>query len=307
MILLGWVLLAYTAFRSVKYLIAPTSASGLTCDVPTHERSQTILLPKPPDKEHLSRTWKTLQTVFQTYPPQPLNLTLKTFRSISEFPSLEDIKNHTHVSEEDVQAARTSHVEVTKKLPSYPEHVFSGRGIVMLAGGRYSGFATTGLSMLREIGSQLPIEVWVKDQSEEKKGWCNELAKEGTACRRLSDYMNVTLLEHGYQLKISSILFSSFEQILFLDADNVPVRKPDSIFDSKAFIDSGVILWPDYWKHTGSPFLPYIVGLSDKASEMLRSDQTTESGQLVWDKKRHWKVPIYLLKLIDDASLISLL
>ncbi|KAI4216525.1 MAG: hypothetical protein LQ351_001014 [Letrouitia transgressa] len=289
-ILLGWFLLAYAVTRFTHFWTDSSSTAGLICGTPNHERSQAIPLPNPSDKENLSKIWRALQTVFDEYPPQPLNLTLKTFQSISEFPSLEDIKNHTKISKEEAQAARTAHVEVTKRLPSYPDRTFSGHGIVMLAGGRYSGFATTGLGMLREVGSKLPIEVWVKDKSEEWEGWCTELAKEGTVCRRLSDYMDVSLLEHGYQLKISSILFSSFEQLLFLDADNVPIRNPDSAFQSKAFKDSGVVLWPDYWKHTGSPLLPYIVGLSDKASEVLRNDQTAESGQLMWDKKRHWKV-----------------
>ena len=290
MILLGWVLLGFAAFRALNYLYIPSSTALLACNSPRHERSQPISLPHLPDKEQLSRTWKDLQTIFDAFPPKPLDLSLRTFKSLSDFPPLEAIKNHTNISLADAQVARTSHVEITKKLPSYPAQLYSGRGIVMLAGGRYSGFAATGLGMLREIGSKLPIEVWVKDSKEEKKGWCGDLAKEGIVCRRLSDYMDVSLLEHGYQLKISSILFSSFEQILFLDADNVPIRNPDKIFDSKSFTETGVILWPDYWTHTGAPLLPYIVGLSDRASEMLREDQTAESGQLVWDKKRHWKV-----------------
>ncbi|KAL8735305.1 MAG: hypothetical protein Q9166_000850 [cf. Caloplaca sp. 2 TL-2023] len=288
-ILLGWLLLLYAAFRVHQYLAAKPSTPVLVCETPTHEQSQHILLPKAPDKVSLSRTWKTLQAIYDAHPPQPLNLTLKTFKSVSEFPALEDIKNHTRISTGDAQASRKSHVEVTKKLLPYPDQLFSGQGIVVLAGGRYTGFATTGLGMLREVGSKLPIEVWVKNQEEENEEWCKELANEGIACRRLSDYMDTELLEHGYQLKISSILFSSFEQILFLDADNVPVRSPDVIFKSKSFTNTGVVMWPDYWKHTGAPLLPYIVGLSERASEMLREDQTVESGQLMWDKKRHWK------------------
>lgn len=290
MILLGWLLFVLAALRLFQHVAGHSSKPALICHASTHERSQHIKLPKAPDKGQLSRTWKTLQGIYDAHPPQPLNLDLKTFDSISEFPPLEAIKTHTNISATDAQVARTSHVEVTKKLVPYPSHLFSGQGIVILAGGRYTGFATTGLGMLREIGSKLPIEVWVKDQSEEREAWCIELAKEGVACRRLSDYMDTELLEHGYQLKISAILFSSFERILFLDADNVPVVNPDVIFTSKSFTDTGVVMWPDYWKHTGSPSLPYIVGLSDGPSEVLREDQTAESGQLVWDKKRHWKV-----------------
>ncbi|KAK4694418.1 alpha 1,2-mannosyltransferase, partial [Lecanoromycetidae sp. Uapishka_2] len=147
--------------------------------------------------------------------------------------------------------------------------------------------------MLREFGSTLPVEIWMKDKKEEKAGWCKDIQQDGMICRRLSDYMDVSTLQHGYQLKINSILFSSFEQILFLDADNVPVKNPDPIFEAKTFKDTGVVLWPDYWKHTGAPLLPFEVGLADEASEMLRQDQTAESGQLVWDKKRHWKVSTY--------------
>lgn len=287
-ILLGWILIVLGAFRAFRYFLSP-STPLLICQSPTHEHFQHIQLPKTPDKVLLSQTWKTLQGIYDAHPPSPLDLSLKTFASLSEYPPLDKIKTHTNISSEDAQIARQSHVEVTKKLVSYPSELFSGQGIVILAGGRYTAFATTGLGMLREIGSKLPIEVWVKDAEEEREEWCIELSKEGVACRRLSNYMDTKLLVQGYQLKISAIFFSSFEQILFLDADNVPVKNPDNIFTSKSFTDTGVVLWPDYWKHTGAPFLPYIVGLSDGPSEMLREDQTAESGQLVWDKRRHWK------------------
>ncbi|KAL8786361.1 MAG: hypothetical protein Q9213_002858 [Squamulea squamosa] len=288
-VLLGWLFLVYAVVCALQYSFPRPSKPSIKCKTPIHEQASHIKLPHPPDKEALSRTWKTLQAIYDAHPPQPLDLTLKSFKSLTEFPDIEDIKNHTQISTEHAEVSRKNHVEVTKKLLPYPDRLFSGHGIVMLAGGRYTGFATTGLGMLREVGSKLPVEIWVKDHEEENEQWCEELANEGIACRRLSDYMDTKLLEHGYQLKISSIFFSSFEQILFLDADNVPVRNPDGIFKSKAFTDTGVVLWPDYWTHTGSPQLPYVVGLSDGPSEMLRKDQTAESGQLMWDKRRHWK------------------
>ncbi|KAL8810546.1 MAG: hypothetical protein Q9200_002492 [Gallowayella weberi] len=289
LILLGWLFLLYAIFRTHQYLFAKPSTPFLFCETATHEQLHRIPLPNQPDKESLSRTWKTLQAIYEAHPPQPLDLSLKQFKSIVDFPPLEDIKNHTYISEEDARASRESHVAVTQKLLPYPGELFSGQGIVVLGGGRYTGFATTGLGMLREVGSKLPVELWVKDEKEENKEWCKELANEGIACRRLSDYMDTAMLEHGYQLKISTIFFSSFEQVLFLDADNVPVKSPDGIFKSRSFTDTGVIMWPDYWKHSGAPLLPYIIGLSDGSSEMLREDQTVESGQLMWDKKRHWK------------------
>ena len=287
-VILGWLFVAYLGLCLVRY--AMSSGPLLSCDSSRARLSRSIHLPDAPDTRVLTSTWMSLQNAFDQNKPQPLDLKLTTFKSLSQFPSLDDIQTHTELSKVDARASRNSHVQVVRALPAYPESLYSGRGIVMLAGGKYSCMAATGLGMLREIGSTLPVEVWMKDEQDEKAGWCREIVQDGMVCRLLSDYMDVSKLEHGYQLKINSILFSTFQQILFLDADNVPVRNPDGIFESSNFKDTGIILWPDYWKHTGSPLLPFEVGLSEHASEMLREDQTAESGQLVWDKKRHWKV-----------------
>ena len=240
----------------------------------------------------LSKIWKDLQIIFDAHPPQPLNLGQPKFHTGGAFPDIELIRNQTNISKSDAEATRKSHEEVTRNIPPYPQDTYTGRGIVMLAGGRYSDYASTGLGMLRELGSTLPVEVWMKDEKEEKPGWCKELEEEGMACRRMSDYMDVTFMEHGYQLKINSILLSSFEQVLFLDADNVPIRNPDGVFESKGYTITGAVLWKDYWRHSGSPILPYVLGITEEASEKLIQEQekTVESGQLIWDKKRNWKV-----------------
>ena len=292
-----WVLLFYLVLKGSQYLtftasLSPTSL--LSCDSKRDRISQAVVLPKAPNKKILGKTWQSLQNTFDQNKPQPLNLGLKTFDSLTSFPPLDAIQSHTPLERVDAEATRRSHIEVLKSIPPYPQELYKGRGIVILAGGRFSPFATTGMGMLREIGCTLPVEIWMKDKQEEKAGWCKDIKQDGMVCRRLSDYMDTSKMESGYQLKVNSILFSSFEHILFLDADNVPVNNPDAIFDARTYTDTGVILWPDYWKHSGAPFLPFEVGLSDDASEILRQDQTAESGQLVWDKKRHWKVSLRL-------------
>ena len=249
----------------------------------------TIETPAPIDQETISGIWANLEDVFKRCPPKPAELEKVPFEEQSTLPPVDVIRNHTAISEDDTRATRESHVAITKELTPYPQSLFAKKGIVMLAGGKYSGFAPTGLGMLREVGSTLPVELWMKDRGEEKHGWCQELIHEGIACRFLSDYMDVSSLNTGYQYKIFTILFSVFEQVLFLDADNIPIRNPDPIFTSEAFIETGVVLWPDYWKSTSMPELPYIIGLTDGASEILRDEQTVESGQILWDKSRHWK------------------
>ena len=283
-----YLVLRFVPSSTVPNNINPTGL--LSCNSVRDQISQSIVIPKPPDKKILAKTWLSLQTAFDQNKPQPVDLHLVTFNSLTDFPSLQEIQSHTRLEKVDAEATRRSHAEVVGSIPPYPESLYRGKGIVILAGGRFSTFATTGMGMLREIGSRLPVEIWMKDKQEEKPGWCKDILQDGMVCRRLSDYMDTSKMESGYQLKVNSILFSSFEQILFLDADNVPVMKPDPIFEAPGFKETGVILWPDYWKHSGAPLLPFEVGLSEDASEILRQDQTAESGQLVWDKKRHWKV-----------------
>ena len=292
-IMLCWIFFLYLVFQGSQYLTFTPSlspASLISCNSQRDLISRAIVVPRPPNKKLLGKMWQSLQNSFDQNRPQPMDLGLRTFDSLTAFPSLDDIQSHTPLKRSDMEATRRSHIQVVKNIPPYPENLYKGRGIVILAGGRFSPFATTGMGMLREIGSSLPVEIWMKDKEEEKAGWCKDIIQDGMVCRRLSDYMDTSVLQSGYQLKINSMLFSSFEEILFLDADNVPIRKPDPIFEARTYTDTGVILWPDYWKHSGAPFLPFEVGLSDDASEILRQDQTVESGQLVWNKKRHWRV-----------------
>lgn len=290
---LCWVFVLYLVLRFSPNTNVASSfypSNLISCNSLRDRISQSIVKPRAPDPKLLAKTWQLLQTTFDQNKPQPLDLHLKTFESLTEFPSLQDIQSHTQLERVDADATRLSHIAILKSIPPYPEGVYKGKGIVILAGGKFSTFATTGMGMLREIGSKLPVEIWMKDKQEEKPGWCKDIIQDGMVCRRLSDYMDTSKMESGYQLKVSSILFSSFEEILFLDADNVPVKNPDPIFESPTYTETGVVLWPDYWKHSGAPLLPYEVGLSDDASEILREDQTAESGQLVWNKRRHWKV-----------------
>lgn len=180
---------------------------------------------------------------------------------------------------------------LVETLPDYPEEVYAGRGVVMVAGGRYSEYASTTLGMLRRSGSRLPVEMWLKDSFEEEEGWCDELAVDGINCRYLGDYLGEMMaFPNPYQYKVAAIFFSSFKEVLFLDCDNMPVVNPDTIFDSPAFQNTGMILWPDYWKSTQAPWLPYITGQKDTRSRSLPNITTVDSGQMLWDKKRHWKV-----------------
>jgi alpha 1,2-mannosyltransferase len=236
----------------------------------------------------LSEIWGGLRTLFDANVPTPSRIPHPKLGD--DFPFKDGLRDVLGLTKAEFHSTRLAHMQVRRSLPDYPSKRFKGRGIIMLAGGKYSEYAATSLGMLRSTGSQLPVEVWMKDESEEMPGWCAELEKEGMACRRLADYMDMSVLTHPYQWKVFVMLFSSFEEFIFLDADDMPIQNPDVIFSSEVYNKYGAILWPDYWPHSGSPWLPYVIGISDDNTTMLEKTRSAESGQVVWNKRKHWKV-----------------
>ncbi|NLF73509.1 MAG: hypothetical protein GX575_31110, partial [Candidatus Anammoximicrobium sp.] len=89
---------------------------------------------------------------------------------------------------------------------------------------------------------------------------------------------------NGFESKPYAIQWSRFAEVLYLDADNVPVRDPTFLFETPQYGQSGAIFWPDYhrlsreraaWRVFGN--VPY------------RDEPEVESGQIVIDKARCWR------------------
>ena len=49
----------------------------------------------------------------------------------------------------------------------------------------------------------------------------------------------------GWQLKPYAILHSCFQEVLLLDADQVPVRDPAEVFRWPQYLETGALFWPD--------------------------------------------------------------
>lgn len=165
---------------------------------------------------------------------------------------------------------------------------YQGRGIVICGGGSiYFSNAWVCINMLRRLGCKLPIQLWHlgrKEMSEQMKTLLAPLEVECVdACKTRKNFPARSL--HGWALKPYSILHSPFREILFLDADNVPVVNPEFLFDTSQFQATGAIFWPDY--HYDN---------RQKARPVWRScglrqpyEPEFESGQMVLDKQRSWQ------------------
>lgn len=227
---------------------------------------------------------------------------------------------------------KRSHFYVTRWVPQkYPKDAYSGKGIVIVGGGRYSWLTILALENLRRSGSKLPVEVMIPKEDEYEEYFCETLLpKLGAKCfvmtRRIPMLRKVSSILGGYQYKSLALITSSFEQVLLLDADNIPVRNLDKIFDSEPMKSYGMIMWPDYWRRTTHPSYYKIAGiklgdkrvrncLDDVSPSFLYStgeenpttgipmhdrsgalpELSSESGEIFIDKRSHMKTLILSL------------
>jgi alpha 1,2-mannosyltransferase len=78
------------------------------------------------------------------------------------------------------------------------------------------------------------------------------------------------------------MLFSTFEDIIFLDADAFPAHSPDDLFDVDPYKTSGLVTFPDFWWSTTSPLFFRIAGMTEPS---IRDRKTSESGILLLSKR----------------------
>jgi len=180
-------------------------------------------------------------------------------------------------------------IEQFKELaPSIP-FVKGTRGIVTTASNDALAILTSSLWMLRASGSQLPVEIWFQDEHNYETIPCEDIFPAlGAKCMFMDDYLPKDL-EHPIQMvkftfKTLALLFSSFEQVLFLDCDAFPVANPDSTFTTEPFLSAGWIMWPDYWASTASHYWYDISGLPEPD---LKERASVESGELLINKATH--------------------
>lgn len=165
------------------------------------------------------------------------------------------------------------------------------RGIVMVAGGDYIAPAMVSIRMLRRSGCVLPVELWMSSKEEYEPQLCTDILPSfDVQCRLLSDvFHNATSRQSqavaGFQYKIFALLFSSFDEVLFLDADVVAIQNPDGLFDSAPFREKGMITWPDLWATSVSPIFYLITGQTEPP--LVGERASTESGQLMVNRRTH--------------------
>lgn len=259
--------------------------------------SQAVSIPQPP-KEIVDFWYECSRVLYDNRPQtnSPISVigTASTLAPDDPDSPRQPYRDLVRLRDDNLERMRSAHDSFVKEMKPLLEKSagpFSGRGVVMVGGGEYFGPAIVGIHMLRRTGSLLPVEVFVPDEKEYETEICDGyLPKLNAKCVVLSQFQREgppTKLEIShYQLKAPALLLSSFEEVLLLDSDSIPLVNPETeMFDTEPYRSSGLITWPDFWGATESPRFWNITGKTSYPDNL--PPFSSESGQLIMNKKTH--------------------
>jgi len=167
---------------------------------------------------------------------------------------------------------------------------FGGRGLVILAGNQDTVLASKViLRQLKRLDSSIAVEMhyWDEELSEEAMRdlsamyqplFFNDLSGGHNIVRSKKDGLWI-----NYQLKTAALVNSRFAEPLLLDSDNIPLIKPEELYQSAVYQEYGTVFWPDVAR--SRPQNP-AWAITNTPCRMDEYEQ--ESGQLLVDKTRYW-------------------
>ena len=127
-----------------------------------------------------------------------------------------------------IEALKSALAAAAAADSQFPLGRFEGRGIVICAGGaRLFTCAWVCIALLRsKLGCTLPVEIWhlgPEEMGPAMRGMLDDLGAQAIDALEVAKRHQVRCLG-GWELKTFALLHSRFREVLFLDADNVPVR-----------------------------------------------------------------------------------
>jgi alpha 1,2-mannosyltransferase len=218
----------------------------------------------------------------------PRTVTFEEQNANAETAVRPDIVNMDEVDVKDLMLSHSLMVDSLKRLAPQLHYERGSKGIVIPAGGNYLGMAILSIRMLRRSNTTLPIQVFLDNWAEYDTPSCEHILPSLNArCLVLADMLALAPLLDPitkYQFKAFAILLSSFENIIFLDADAFPTRNPEFLLDTEPFLSSGLVTWPDFWMPTSSHYFYKIAGLEVPPLALRRC---SESGIILYSKRLH--------------------
>ncbi|RLN96878.1 hypothetical protein BBJ28_00024569 [Nothophytophthora sp. Chile5] len=145
------------------------------------------------------------------------------------------------------------------------------------------------IRLLRSYNCTLPVELWYL----EREMGASPLASYRVLQSLVHDFGPISLrgikeeIVTGFNSKVFALAHSALDQVLFLDADNTPVKDPTYLFTTPEFLAQGTIFWPDFWHPVNTIFN---VNAESLVWELVGTPFVDmfeqESGQLLIDRRR---------------------
>lgn len=200
--------------------------------------------------------------------------------------------------DDDAKELATAHSwfveQITRTDFPKPHYIPGSQGIVTTAGGHYLPEVIVAIRMLRRTGSTLPVDVFFGSPDEAEPELCEKvLASLGARCHTISELVDTREgnLPHRqtiskYQLKVFALLLSDFDDMLWMDTDEISLQDPAEFFKAEPFSSTGLVLWPDYWTNTASPLFFRTANITGDRIPSVADRASSETGQLLMSKSR---------------------
>ncbi|OQS02749.1 hypothetical protein THRCLA_04913 [Thraustotheca clavata] len=154
------------------------------------------------------------------------DFTCEMARDFSEFALLAKHYQHTPMA-------------TSLTLPTAQEHPPT-YAILMIVYDKVLPSAYAAIRVLRDHGCTLPIEMWYRP---------DEMSVDVPLIHELTRNYNVHMREifdpraRGFHTKPHAVYYSAYDNILLLDADNIPVKDPSYLFQDETFLKEGAVFW----------------------------------------------------------------
>lgn len=210
----------------------------------------------------------------------------------------------------------------------YPnvKKTFKGKGIVFGTGGiMYLPSSLATIEILRnKLSCTLPIEIFYGG-SEEIPIKCKEYIESNFSDVKCINMCTIdNLYGHpppaalnppagyrGYPVSALALLYSSFEEVIFLDADCTPIKNPEELFDNVNYNKYGCLFWKDAWtnefqsKIKNEPLAintQFLDGLGLNKNKLKK--YTSESGQIVINKSKCLR-ELSIAWILNNANVLA--
>jgi hypothetical protein len=210
--------------------------------------------------------------------------------------------------EVDLSKLHNAQIQAMQNAPACPAYT-PGRSIVTSCYRSEIPGTWILLSELNRLGFELPIEIFYRENelNSDEIGEMSKIYPGWTSFKKLNNQVNDFTDRwgniRGWGTKVLAILESSYAENLWIDCDNVPVRRCVDLFDDPEYQQKGSLFWRDVYSidradqyHSGSTMWS-IFNVDPNDAEPF------ESGQFLINKPQVWTQFSMMLHFTQNSNI----